>query len=84
MHGLLAVTSYAWFAFCSFKCLVCLPLLHMHGLLAVTHVHSLFAVTDMQGMLAATIYGGSMLHGHFCQTTMALPTGVEPGEPHKL
>jgi hypothetical protein len=29
-------------------------------------------------------YGGSMLHGHFRQTTMALPTRVEPGEPHKL
>jgi hypothetical protein len=29
-------------------------------------------------------YWGSMLHGHFCQTTMALPTRVEPGEPHKL
>jgi hypothetical protein len=27
---------------------------------------------------------GSMLHGHFRQTTMALPTRVEPGEPHKL
>jgi hypothetical protein len=26
--------------------------------------------------------GGSMLHGHFRQTTMALPTRVEPGEPH--
>jgi hypothetical protein len=25
-----------------------------------------------------------MLHGHFRQTTMALPTRVEPGEPHKL
>jgi hypothetical protein len=28
-------------------------------------------------------WGGSMLHGHFRQTTMALPTRVEPGEPHK-
>jgi hypothetical protein len=27
---------------------------------------------------------GSMLHGHFRQTTKALPTRVEPGEPHKL
>ena len=27
---------------------------------------------------------GGMLHGHFRQTTMALPTRVEPGEPHKL
>jgi hypothetical protein len=25
-----------------------------------------------------------MLHGHFRQTTMALPTRVEPVEPHKL
>jgi hypothetical protein len=29
-------------------------------------------------------FWGSMLHGHFRQTTMALPTRVEPGEPHKL
>jgi hypothetical protein len=29
-------------------------------------------------------YWGSMLHGHFRQTTMALPTRVKPGEPHKL
>jgi hypothetical protein len=35
--------------------------------------------------LAAVLFlGGSMLHGHFRQTTMALPTRVEPGEPHKL
>jgi hypothetical protein len=26
--------------------------------------------------------GGSMLRGHFRQTTMALPTRVELGEPH--
>jgi hypothetical protein len=29
-------------------------------------------------------FWGSMLHGHFRQTTMALPTRVKPGEPHKL
>jgi hypothetical protein len=29
-------------------------------------------------------FGGSMLHGHFRQTTMALPTRVELGEPLKL
>jgi hypothetical protein len=29
-------------------------------------------------------FWGSMLHGHFRQTTKALPTRVEPGEPHKL
>jgi hypothetical protein len=33
---------------------------------------------------AVPCYWGSMLHGHFRQTTMALPTRVEPGEPHKL
>jgi predicted outer membrane repeat protein len=31
---------------------------------------------------ATQLYWGSMLHGHFRQTTMALPTRVEPGEPH--
>jgi hypothetical protein len=30
------------------------------------------------------VWGGGMLHGHFHQTTMALPARVEPGEPHKL
>jgi hypothetical protein len=43
-----------------------------------------------QGLLASKsksvrrAFWGSMLHGHFRQTTMALPTRVEPGEPHKL
>ena len=26
--------------------------------------------------------GGGVLQGHFCRTTMALSTRVEPGEPH--
>ena len=35
------------------------------------------------GFLLACFWG-SMLHGHCRQTTMALLTRVEPGEPHKL
>jgi hypothetical protein len=57
---------------------VCVSLLPAHGRShKSTCAHSIYSKTVMYAIL-------SMLHGHFRQTTMALPTRVELGEPHKL
>jgi hypothetical protein len=55
-----------------------------HVFLNHTGVHDGMFIAGDGLQTPLVFFWGSMLHGHFRQTTMALPTRVEPGEPHKL